>query len=126
MIRSIKGSLDRSARRRLKKRSECQKPDREGGQLSRTSPLLTRGLLTLTYSYLKHSIGSNRAALRAGQTPKIKPTPTLTVIPAVTAHIGIEAGRLGIKNITSLLIPIARITPSIPPKKVSVIASNRN
>ena len=24
----------------------CQKPDRKGGQLSRESPLLTRGLLT--------------------------------------------------------------------------------
>src|SRR5947209_12133634 len=93
--------------------------------------LLNRQILSILlilsfYSYRKHSIGSKRAALRAGQTPKINPTATLTVNPVVTAQVGIEAGRLGIKSIISLLIPTAASTPMIPPRNVRVIASNRN
>src|SRR5207253_219342 len=78
------------------------------------------------YSYLRHSIGSKRDALRAGQTPKINPMATLTDKPETTAHIGIEEGRLGIMKPMSLLMPIAATTPITPPRKVRVIASNKN
>jgi hypothetical protein len=52
----------------------------------------------LAYSYRKHSTGSSREALRAGQTPKSRPTATETARPAATAQTGIEAGRDGTKN----------------------------
>ena len=44
-------------------------------------------------------MGSSLEALRAGQTPKINPTPIDTVRPVTTAHVGIDAGMLGISNI---------------------------
>ena len=83
-------------------------------------------LSPLDHSYRRHSIGSSRAALRAGQTPKINPIATLTVNPEITAHRGTDEGRLGISNPISLLIPTAASTPITPPRNVSVIASNRN
>src|SRR2546425_4460764 len=83
-------------------------------------------LILYFYSYRKHSIGSKRAALRAGQTPKISPTATLTVNPVVTAQVGIEAARLGIRSMMSLLIPAAASTPMNPPRNYRVIASDKN
>jgi hypothetical protein len=55
-------------------------------------------LLSILYSYLKHSIGSRLAAFFAGQTPKIRPTATETVNPLRIAQSGIEAGSSGMKN----------------------------
>jgi hypothetical protein len=55
-------------------------------------------LLSVLYSYLKHSIGSRRDAFFAGQTPKIKPTAIETVNPLRIAQSGIEAGSSGRKN----------------------------
>src|SRR5438045_9042956 len=81
---------------------------------------------TPNYSYLKHSIGTRRAAFRAGHTPKISTIATLTVNPVITAQRGIEEGRLGIMNPISLLMPMAASTPITPPRKVNVIASNKN
>ena len=40
------------------------------------------------YSYLRHSIGSSRAARMAGKTPKMRPTPTEVKSPAITAQSG--------------------------------------
>src|SRR5262245_57674258 len=73
---------------------------------------------TFGYSYRRHSMGSRRDAFRAGQTPKINPTPIDTVRPLTTAHIGIDAGMLGIKKIRSLLIPTDSTTPRTPPRNV--------
>ena len=42
-------------------------------------------------------MGSREAALKAGKTPKMRPTDTETTNPAVTAHSGIVAGREGMK-----------------------------
>src|SRR2546428_14167667 len=83
-------------------------------------------LILSFYSYRKHSIGSSRAALRAGQTPKISPTATLTVNPVVTAQVGIEAGRLGIRSMMSFLIPTAARTPMTAPTNLTVLAPDRN
>src|SRR5262245_13546495 len=50
------------------------------------------------YSYRRHSTGSRRDALRAGQTPNTRPTATDTRRPATTAQMGMVAGRDGTKN----------------------------
>jgi hypothetical protein len=42
----------------------------------------------LSYSYRKDSMGSRRAAFQAGQSPKIKPMPTLATRPPIGAQSG--------------------------------------
>src|SRR5215470_2170986 len=47
------------------------------------------------YSYRRATIGSRRAALRAGQRPKNSPTLTATTKPVMTDQRGTVEGRLG-------------------------------
>lgn len=44
--------------------------------------------LEVLYSYLSDSIGSRRAAFHAGQSPKIRPMPTLATKPPIGAQSG--------------------------------------
>ncbi len=52
------------------------------------------------YSYRSASMGSNRAAFLAGQTPNISPMAIDTVKPVMTAHNGMAAGKPGTSAIT--------------------------
>src|SRR5438034_10295964 len=65
-------------------------------------------------SNLSASIGSSRAALRVGYTPKKTPTALETTIARITAESGTDMGN-GVNRPTAKAIPAASSTPSTPP-----------
>src|SRR5581483_738390 len=76
-------------------------------------------------SNLNAAIGSSRAALRAGHTPKNTPTLADTSRPAMTAHVLITDG-MPINSVTLFAIKIPNPTPMRPPTNAIVLDSIRN
>ena len=70
-------------------------------------------------------MGSERAALMAGQIPKNSPTPVETTMPRTMAHHSIEDGS-PVRAEAPVAMAMARTTPTIPPTIESVADSTRN